>query len=231
MAFTISSVAAKDGNGTTVGGGLLAADIAGGGAGPFFLFHGLVDGVAGSNKAAVTAANALKVDGSAVVQPVSGTFWQATQPVSIASAVTVAQPTAANLNATVVGTGTFAMQATQAGTWTVQPGNTANTTPWLVEISDGTNAVGIAAASTLPVATQPAIIVAMRPDTVNTNVTNASDAVATSANGSSPVVNYNYGFNGTTWDRLQVDGSKNLKIAVAPSTTDVAVTPTVTAGA
>lgn len=32
--------------------------------------------------AVVTAANAQKVDGSAVTQPVSGTFWQATQPVS-----------------------------------------------------------------------------------------------------------------------------------------------------
>lgn len=51
---------------------------------------------------------------------------------SITNAVTVAQPTAANLNATVVGTGTFATQAAQSGTWTVQPGNTANTTPWLV---------------------------------------------------------------------------------------------------
>ena len=28
--------------------------------------------------------------------------------------------------------GTFAVQAAQSGTWTVQPGNTANTTPWLV---------------------------------------------------------------------------------------------------
>lgn len=34
------------------------------------------------NEAAVSGANALKVDGSAVTQPVSGTFWQATQPVS-----------------------------------------------------------------------------------------------------------------------------------------------------
>lgn len=39
----------------------------------------------GTNIAAVTAANALKVDGSAVTQPVSGTFFQATQPVSLAS--------------------------------------------------------------------------------------------------------------------------------------------------
>jgi hypothetical protein len=45
----------------------------------------------------------------------------------------VTQPTAANLNATVVGTGTFATQAAQSGTWTVQPGNTANTTAWKVD--------------------------------------------------------------------------------------------------
>jgi hypothetical protein len=57
-------------------------------------------------------------------QPVSGTFWQATQPVSIAATVgvtqsgtwtnTVTQATAANLNATVVGTGTFAVQVSAA---------------------------------------------------------------------------------------------------------------------
>lgn len=48
------------------------------------------------------------------------------------------QGTAANLNATVVGTGTFAVQAAESGTWTVQPGNTANTTAWLVTGTGGT---------------------------------------------------------------------------------------------
>lgn len=43
---------------------------------------GSVSIVQGGNTAAVSAAGALKVDGSAVTQPVSGTFWQATQPVS-----------------------------------------------------------------------------------------------------------------------------------------------------
>lgn len=38
---------------------------------------------------------------------------------TITNAVTVAQATAANLNATVVGTGTFAVQAAQSGAWTV----------------------------------------------------------------------------------------------------------------
>ena len=54
----------------------------------------------------VTAGNALLVDASATTQPVSGT-------------VTAAQATAANLNATVVGTGTFAVQAAQSGTWNI----------------------------------------------------------------------------------------------------------------
>jgi hypothetical protein len=39
-------------------------------------------------RATVTVSNALKVDGSAVTQPVSGTFWQTTQPVSLASGAT-----------------------------------------------------------------------------------------------------------------------------------------------
>lgn len=43
------------------------------------------DGTTRGRYATVTAANAVKVDGSAVTQPVSGTFWQATQPVSLAS--------------------------------------------------------------------------------------------------------------------------------------------------
>ena len=38
--------------------------------------------VQGGNTATVSAGGALKVDNSAVTQPVSGTFWQSTQPVS-----------------------------------------------------------------------------------------------------------------------------------------------------
>ena len=67
---------------------------------------------------------AWKVDGSAVTQPVSGTFFQATQPVS--------------------GTVT----ANQGGTWTVQPGNTANTTAWKVDGSAVTQPVSGTVAAT-----------------------------------------------------------------------------------
>jgi hypothetical protein len=63
MAFTVSSIAAKDGapSPVAIGGGMLAGDVAGGGVGPFFLFKGLVDGVAGVNKAQIDSSNRLGV--------------------------------------------------------------------------------------------------------------------------------------------------------------------------
>lgn len=144
------------------------------------------DGVDANLKATVTAASALKVDGSAVTQPVSaaslplpsGAATSAnqdtsntslgnidtkvpsgltvtstrllvdgsgvTQPVSIATApvlvagsaiigkVGIDQTTPGTTNKVSIGTdGTVA--ATQSGVWTVQPGNTANTTAWKVD--------------------------------------------------------------------------------------------------
>lgn len=41
--------------------------------------------------------------------------------------------------------------ATQSGTWTVQPGNTANTTPWLTTISQGGNSATVSAGGALKV--------------------------------------------------------------------------------
>ena len=45
------------------------------------------------------------------------------------------------------------------------------------------------------------------------SLNNNADAVATSATNSG-VLSWNYGWNGTAWDRLQVDASKNLKVTV-----------------
>jgi hypothetical protein len=55
------------------------------------------------------------------------------------------------------------VSAAQTGTWTVQPGNTANTTPWLAKISDGTNAVAIKGAYNAAIVTDPALVVAVSP--------------------------------------------------------------------
>lgn len=68
-------------------------------------------------------ATAVKVDGSAVTQPVSLTSTTITGTVAVTQSGswtnTVTQATAASLNATVVGTGTFAVQAAQSGTWNI----------------------------------------------------------------------------------------------------------------
>jgi hypothetical protein len=92
--------------------------------------------------------------------PVSGTFWQTTQPVSLAtntptlqsgSTTAVTQATAANLNATVVGTGTFAVQAAlNAGTNAI---GTVGTTSAVVNVGQktvNTTAVQLSASSTVP---------------------------------------------------------------------------------
>ena len=94
---------------------------------------------------------------------VSGTFWQATQPISAASlplpalaATSTKQSDGTQKTQIVDGSGNVigatsnaldiniksgnptSIAATQSGTWTVQPGNTANTTPWLVTGTGGT---------------------------------------------------------------------------------------------
>lgn len=80
----------------------------------------ILDGSNPALKATVTAGLALKVDGSAVTQPVSGTFWPATQPVSgpltdtqlRASAVPVSATGTVTAN---IGTsGSLALETTQA---------------------------------------------------------------------------------------------------------------------
>lgn len=73
MAASLSTIVAKDGNGTIVTGALQALDLSGAGTGPWSLANILVDGVAGTNRLAVTASNAMKVDGSGATQPVFGT--------------------------------------------------------------------------------------------------------------------------------------------------------------
>lgn len=98
-------------------------------------------------------ANPVKVDGSAVTQPISGsvtvsgtvTANAGTGTLSVSGPLTDTQ-----LRATAVPvSGT--VSAAQSGTWTVQPGNTANTTPWVVSgtvtANAGTGTLAVSAAS------------------------------------------------------------------------------------
>src|SRR5450755_1763842 len=54
------------------------------------------------------------------------------------STVTLGSKTSANSFPIVIASDQGSMPMTQSGTWTVQPGNTANTTPWLVTSQAGT---------------------------------------------------------------------------------------------
>lgn len=69
--------------------------------------------------------------------PVTGTFWQATQPISApnldVALSTRLKPADTLAAVTAVGSITNPVAVTQSGTWTVQPGNTANTTAWKVD--------------------------------------------------------------------------------------------------
>jgi len=64
---------------------------------------------------------------------------------SVQAIVTALAGTLTVASHAVTNAGTFAVQAAQSGTWTVQPGNTANTTAWKVDGSAVTQPVSIAA--------------------------------------------------------------------------------------
>lgn len=129
MASSLSSIVAKDGTPATIVGGILAIDKSGAGTGPFFSAVALVD-TQGVNTSTVKAASTAAVVGdTALVVAVSPNntvaVTQATAASLNATVVgtgtfvtqsTVTQATAASLNATVVGTGTFAVQATLQAT-------------------------------------------------------------------------------------------------------------------
>jgi hypothetical protein len=91
----------------------------------------------GATEVSVTASNALKVDGSAVTQPTNVAQFGGTNVSTGTGAGGAGIPRVTVSNDSNV-------LSTQSGTWTMQPGNTANTTPWLVQ-----EQAGIAGGSTL----------------------------------------------------------------------------------
>jgi hypothetical protein len=172
----------------------------------------LLDG-AGTNKAAVSAGGAVKVDGSGVTQPVSGTvsvagfinplavtgtFWQATQPVSgtfwqsiqpVSGSVAVS-----NFPASVAVTGSF-YQATQpvSGTFwqTTQPISIASmpSTPVTGTFWQTTQPVSVAALPALPAnqSVNVAQVAGTAPD-VNNGAVSAGTQRVTIANNSTGVI-------------------------------------------
>src|SRR5262249_11031562 len=92
----------------------------------------------------------------------AGLTFNTTQPTVTNGQAVQAQGTARG--AVIVATGTDALNATQTGTWTVQPGNTANTTAWLVKATDGTSNNTFKASGTNAATTDTALVVAPSPN-------------------------------------------------------------------
>lgn len=149
-------------------------------------------------------------------------------------AVQAAQSTASALNATVVGTGTFAAQLTGttnninniSGTITLPTGAATQTTLASILTAIGTPAqasgstIGISSfpgtaglatiGGSAPAGTAPVVIVG----NTNANVTNAG-TIAAATGSASPVSNFNYVLNGSTWYQMAGDASGRAIMAGA----------------
>ena len=103
-----------------------------------FQYVKLMDGTLDSSTKAAVGAAGLKVDGSGATQPVSGSLTT----VSTVTSLTQMNGAVISMGTGVRGAGVQrvtistddVVPASQSGTWTVQPGNTANTTPWLAKL-------------------------------------------------------------------------------------------------
>lgn len=100
-------------------------------------------------------ANIFTTIGSAVASPAANTIGDRLKVIN----ATLGSPFQVGGS---IGNTTFA--SIQSGSWTVQPGNTPNTTPWLVTINDGANSAAVKAASTAAVAADKSLVVAISPN-------------------------------------------------------------------
>lgn len=109
-----------------------------------------------------------------------------TQPVVITAGAAVIGHVITDTGSTTAVTGTVTVAgtvaATQSGTWTVQPGNTANTTPWLMSIAAGGNTATVTAGNALKVdgsaVTQPVSGTVSATQSGAWNITNISGTVS-----------------------------------------------------
>jgi hypothetical protein len=204
---------------------------AGGGSGDGAILDGLVP----SRKATVTGSNALKVDGSAVTQPVSGTFWQATQPIS----GTVTVQDGGNVISVDDAAGSLTVDdgggsITVDGTVTSNQGTAAAVAnAWPIKVTDATNTATVKAASTAALATDQALVVAVSPNN-SVKVTNAvassllaqvDQGSAGSPNSGWPVNNGTNAASTVTWDSTTVIDSALAYTTTGFATVELSMEP------
>jgi len=126
-------------------------------------------GVSGAGVPRVTVSS----DSSIIVTQATGTNLHAVLDAGSAVIGHVISDAGSVVNATLQAGAAVIGSVTQSGTWTVQPGNTANTTPWLATIAQGGNSALVSAAGALkvnPVAPTSGITLTSASPTVCTNV-------------------------------------------------------------
>lgn len=196
----------------------------------------------------IASMTALKTDASATTQPVSGTFWQATQPVS--GTVTTAPPANASTNIAQFGGSavTIGQQLAAASIPVILPSATITTlTPPAAitgfaldatltggtqrsKITDGTNNAAVKAASTAPVAADPAVVIANSPNSAAMRLGNGITEVSVSGFGAlntsvDPWFPFNDTFSGVVIDTVNwvaagtVAPTQNGAILVNPGAT------------
>jgi hypothetical protein len=209
--------------------------ISSGGAGGGTGDGAILDGLVPSRKATVTGSNALKVDGSAVTQPVSGTFWQATQPIS----GTVTVQDGGNVISVDDAAGSLTVDdgggsITVDGTVTSNQGTAAAVAnAWPIKVTDATNTATVKAASTAAIATDPALVVAVSPNN-SVKVTNAvassllaqvDQGSAGSPNSGWPVNNGTNAASTVTWDSTTVIDSALAYTTTGFATVELSMEP------
>ena len=145
----------------------------------------------------------------------NGTTWDRLQ-VDASKNLKVAIQGTPNVNATISGTPNVAVTSMPTTTVTGSVGITG--TPNVNATITGTPSVSVTSMPTTTV-TGSVGITGTPAVTATGSVANSSDTVATSATNLG-TVGYNFGFNGTTWDRLQVDANKNLKVIATQGAVD-----------
>jgi hypothetical protein len=185
----------------------------------------------------LTTAGALRIDGSGVTQPVSGTVTAnaGTGTFTVGGTVTanagtgnftVVQSSGANLH---VDVDNFPATQTISGTVTANQG-TSNTlaNAWATKITDTTNGpVAVKPASTAPVATDPALVVAISPNsptllplsdvTASGTINAINGLISVASNGCSHVVASITGtWSGTISFQGSIDGSAWIDIPAYP---------------
>jgi hypothetical protein len=97
------------------------------------------------------------------------------------TAITLGQKAMTSSVPVVLASDQTVIPASQSGTWTMQPGNTPNTSPWLFSIHDGTNKAKVTAASTAAAAADLGVVVSTSPN--GGNPCQNPSATLVSANG------------------------------------------------